>query len=91
MEKFKKKEKIMKNEIKDGYQVLVVNIKYGKELNNKVKYKPETTVLDIPENILKTQKDEYKFKNNIETFVYNTLSKKYNVEINSCQIWLPFN
>jgi hypothetical protein len=81
----------MKNEIKDGYQVLVVNIRYGKELSNRIKEKPEMVVLDIPESILKTQKNEEKFKDNVETFVYNSLSKKYNVEVNNCQIWLPFN
>lgn len=71
------------------YQILVVNIKYGKELGNKNKSKPSMTVLDLPDNIIKIQKNEDKFKDSVETFVYNTITKKYGAEVNNCQIWLP--
>jgi hypothetical protein len=82
----------MSNEdIKESYQVLVVNITYGNELSNKIKDRPEMTVLDIPESILKNKKDETKFKDSIESFVYNTLTRKYGAEVCSCQIWLPFD
>lgn len=72
-----------------GYQILVVNIKYGKELNGKIKNKPSMTVLDLPDNIIKCQKNEDKFRDSVETFTYNTLTKKYGAEVNNCQIWLP--
>ena len=73
-----------------GYQVIVCNIKYGgKVLNNKIHEKPDITVLDIPEDILKTKKNDQKFKDNIETFVYKTISRKYGKEVSYCQIWLP--
>ena len=79
----------MTNHNIDGYQILVVNIKYGKELNSKVKNKPNMTVLDVPEGIMKSIKNESKFKDNIESFAYNTLTKKYGAEVSYCQVWLP--
>ena len=79
----------MTNHNIDGYQILVVNIKYGKELNSKVKNKLNMTVLDVPEGIMKSIKNESKFKDNIESFAYNTLTKKYGAEVSYCQVWLP--
>ena len=32
---------------------------------------------------------EQKFRDEIETFVYNFLSKKFGAECSYCQIWLP--
>lgn len=47
------------------------------------------TVLDVPEGILKTMNDKQKFIDSIETFAYNTTTKKYGAEVMSCQIYLP--
>jgi hypothetical protein len=71
------------------YRVSVVNIKYGKELYNKVKNKPSMTVVAIPENILSHQDDVGKFNDMIESFIYAKLTKKYEAEVYNCQIWLP--
>lgn len=74
----------------NGYQVIITNIKYGGNvINNKIKEKPELAVLDIPEGILKNKNDNQKFMDNVESFCYNTLSRKYGREISYCQIWLP--
>lgn len=74
-----------------GYQVVVVNIKYGKVHNPKIKERPDMTVLDIPEGILRTIKNEEKFKDNIESFAYNTITRKYGAEVSYCQVWLPMD
>ena len=75
----------------NGYQILVVNIKYGKELNKKIKNRPDMTMLDVPESIVKLVSDKVKFEDSIETFAYNTVTKKYGAEVNYCQVWLPFD
>lgn len=74
----------------NGYQVIVVNTKYGRILNEKIKDRPEMSILDIPEGILKTKNKHNVFEDNIESFVYNTLTKKYGAEVSHCQIYLPF-
>ena len=73
----------------NGYQVIVVNTKYGRILNEKIKDRPEMSVLDIPEGILKTKNKSGIFEDNVESFVYNTLTKKYGAEVSHCQIYLP--
>lgn len=45
--------------------------------------------LDVPEGILKTMNDTKKFMENIESFAYNTLTKKYGAEVSYCQVYLP--
>lgn len=75
--------------INNGYQVSVVNIKYGKDLFKHTKDKPTMVVLDIPESLLKCKNQDEKFKDGIESFVYNTITKKYGAEVSKCQIWMP--
>lgn len=79
------------NEENDGYQIMVVNIKYGKVLSNKVKERPSMVTLDVPEAILKIRNrgDEQRFLDSVETFAYNTVMRKYGAEVNYCQVWLP--
>jgi hypothetical protein len=79
----------MKNQIiEDGYQIIVVNIKYGKDLNKHIKDKPSMVILDVPESILKCKTQTEKFKDNLESFAYNTITKKYGAEVYKCQIWM---
>ena len=75
--------------IEDGYQILVVNIKYGKDVNRRVKDKPSMVVLDVPDSILKCKNQIEKFKDNLESFAYNTITRKYGAEVYKCQIWMP--
>ena len=73
-----------------GYQILISNIKFGgKVLNSKIKDRPTDAVLDVPEGILRTKSDKQKFEDTIESFAYNTLSRKYGKEVSYCQVWLP--
>ena len=65
-----------------------MNIKYGSEIR-RTKEKPEMATLDVPEGILKTMNDTKKFMENIESFAYNTLTKKYGAEVSYCQVYLP--
>jgi hypothetical protein len=81
-------DELLKTEINVGYQIFVVNIKYGKELNNKHKERPDMVILDIPESIRKI-KNEVKFRDNVESFAYNTITRKYGAEVCNCQVWLP--
>lgn len=71
------------------YQVIVVNTKYGRILNEKINDRPEMSILDIPEGIMKTKNKKNVFEDNVESFVYNTLTKKYGAEVSHCQIYLP--
>lgn len=62
-------------------------------LDNKIEL-PSEFSLSIPgyleELKLKTDaKSQQKFKDEIESFVYSFLTKKFGVECTSCQIWLP--
>ena len=82
-----------KNEIIEqndsGYQITITDIKYGRELSGKVKHRPEITTLDVPESLLKLKEDNAKFMENIESFAYNMLTRKYGAEVCHCQVWLP--
>jgi len=73
----------------NGYQITVVNIKYGNVFNSKIKNRPDMTILDVPENIYKI-KDEEKLRDAIESFAYNTITRKYGAEVSFCQSFLPF-
>lgn len=75
-----------------GYQILISNIKFGgKVLNSNIKDLPSDAVLDVPEGILRTQTDKKKFEDAVESFAYNTLSRKYGKEVSYCQVWLPLD
>lgn len=73
--------------------VIVVNIRYSKNSMDgkpsKRKNLPDTFVLDLPERITQLpDKSDQKYLDLIETFVYNTLSKKFQTNVEYCQIWI---
>lgn len=75
-----------------GYQIMVVNIKYGgRIINPRIRERPDMVVLDVPKGILDTMNDEQKFKDNVETFAYKTITAKYGAEVTYCQVFLPEN
>lgn len=74
----------------DGYQILVVNIKYGKEIGSKLKEKPDMAILDVPDNVLR-HKNKEDFEDVVESFAYNTVTKKYGAEVYKCQVYLPLD
>lgn len=81
------------------YQVLVCNIFFDLSTKSKSTYQqskktdlPTQISLDIPENVLEqARKSKSSFNDIVEQFVCNLLYRKYGHEVNSCQIWLPFN
>lgn len=74
-------------------EVIVTNIHYfPHDISGKPTAKrndlPESFVLDLPERILEFKdKDEEKYKDLMETFCYNTISKKFQAQIANCQVW----
>lgn len=79
-----------KPESGNGYQITVVNIKYGNALSKRIKDRPEMVVLDLPDALLKSRdKNEEKFLDSVEAFAYNTVSRKYGAEVSYCQVYLP--
>ena len=71
--------------------VVVVNIKFNKRsFDGKKKTNlPDFFVLDLPERITQLpDKTDQKYYDLIETFVYNTLTKKFQTEVQYCQIWI---
>ena len=79
------------HEIDDtGYQITVANIKYGREFYMKHRERPEMVTLDVPESLLKVKdRDDEKFRDGIESFAYNTVTRKFGAEVSFCQVWLP--
>lgn len=79
------------DESESGYQIQVVNIAWGRDVGERGKKKdrPSDTVLDVPGEIMKHQKNQTKFMELIESFTYNILTRKYGAEVYSCQIYLP--
>lgn len=73
--------------------VIVVNVKFARktrEGKNTKRSMPDSFVLDLPERITMFEdKNSQQYLDLIETFVYNTLSKKFQTDVWSCQIWLP--
>ena len=72
----------------DNNQIIVVNIKY-KEPHNKKWDHPTSITLELPEGILKQKSNESEFFDMVEQFAYNTIYRKFGVEVNYCQVWLP--
>jgi len=74
-----------------GYQVTVTNIKYGRKFYTaRGKERPEMVTLDVPESLLKVKdKDDEKFRDGVESFAYNTVTRKFGAEVSFCQVWLP--
>lgn len=86
----------MENEITADVEngIIITNIKWwkGHETKNKVNYYdlPESYQISIPNNMLDLYKSNYNaFRDDIETFVYNFLTRKFGIEVSFCQIWLP--
>ena len=86
----------MENEITADIEngIIITNIKWwkGHEIKNKVNYYdlPESYQISIPNNMLDLYKNNYNvFKDEIETFVYNFLTRKFGIEVSFCQVWLP--
>ena len=71
-------------------QIQVVNIKYTKtDKTRQSTIIPDILSFEIPEGLLKVKSNTEKFISELETFVYNSISRKYGVEVNFCQIFLP--
>lgn len=88
---------IIEEQIQDT-SILITNIKWHMEhqLSNygkgKQKELPTMVTVTVPETIrTQEEKDYAMFKDNVETFAYNFLTKKYGVEVSFCQIWLYLN
>ena len=85
-------EEVVEGSFSDN-SVVVVNIRYNPisidGVRTKRKNLPEFFVLDLPERITQLpDKSEQKYFDLIETFVYNTLTKKFQAEVANCQIWI---
>ena len=80
---------------KESYQVIVCNIHWDISTASRrtvVSELPEQIALDIPENVMnQASKPENDFNDVIEQFAYNLLTRKFNCEVCSCQVWLPLN
>lgn len=86
----------------ESYQVIISGITWNpnsiRSYHNKRDYEgelPTQFTLDLPENklneALKAEKKdgEQGFKDVIETFCYDFLTRKFCHEVYSCSIWLP--
>jgi len=52
---------------------------------------PKQLLFDIPNGVLEqANKSKNNFNDIVETFCYNALFRKYKCEVNSCQVWFPF-
>ena len=85
-------EEMIETELNDN-SVIVVNIKWYKiSLDGAVskrKKLPSEFVLDLPERITQVpDKNTQKYLDLIESFVYNTLTKKFQTEVVNCQSWI---
>ena len=78
---------------KESYQVIVCNIHWDISTASRrtvISELPEQIALDIPENVMnQASKPENDFNDVIEQFAYNLLTRKFNCEVCSCQVWLP--
>ena len=80
----------------DKYQIIITGISWKADSIRQYMSKkdneelPTQFTLDLPENVLnQANKPENVFKDVIETFVYNFLTRKFGHEVYSCSIWLP--
>ena len=77
----------------EPYQILVCNIHWDISTASRktaVSELPAQLALDIPENVLnQAKKKDNDFNDVIEQFAYNLLSRTFNCEVCSCQVWLP--
>ena len=80
----------------DKYQIIITGLSWKENSTRSYVSKkdneelPTQFTLDLPENVLaQANKKENNFKDIIETFVYNFLTRKFSHEVYSCSIWLP--
>lgn len=80
------------------YQVIITNLVWSKESTRvyRSKYDAKKSIPSqmfdfiVPaEKIKKFSKNMKTFNDELETYVYNTLTSKFGRELYSCQIWLP--
>ena len=75
-------------------QILITNITWNKKaIHSHSKQEddlPTQFAIDLPENVVnQANKKDNVYKDVIESFVYNLLTRKYDHEVWSCSIWLP--
>ena len=77
----------------ESYQILVCNIHWDVTTASRrtvIAELPVQLALDVPESTLnQAKKKGNDFNDIIEQFAYNILSRKFNCEVCSCQVWLP--
>ena len=79
----------------EGYQIIVTGITWSKDTIGKYRSKkdfsdklPDQMTFILPEALTKNSKDP-NFNDEVETFVYNLLARRFNHVAHHCQIWLP--
>lgn len=79
----------------EGYQLMIVNIKWDKETIGKYRSKkdfsdklPDQMSVILPESLARKENTP-DFNDTVETWVYNFLAKRFNHIAHYCQIWLP--
>lgn len=80
------------------YPVIVTNLMWSKNSirTYRSKYDAKKFIpsqmleFDVPnEKLKKLNKSPATFNDELETYIYNTLTNKYGRELYSCQIWMP--
>lgn len=79
--------------------IFVTNIAFAKKprLTKEAKIKLEkdkdylrNTTLEVPEKIMILKEKNYDlFKDAVESFAYNTITRRFRSEVVSAQVWLP--
>jgi len=79
----------------EGYEVIITGITWDKDTVSKFHSKkdfssklPDQMTLIIPEKLAEKENTPT-FNDEVETFVYNLLAKRFNHIAHHCQIWLP--
>ena len=75
-------------------QILITNITWNKNaIHSHSKQEddlPTQFAIDLPENVVnQANKKGNNYKDVIESFAYNFLTRKFDHEVWSCSIWLP--
>lgn len=85
----------VEEDIDVGYEVVVANVSWSPKPFRAMKKEgelPTQISMTIPENVLKqANKPANVFNDIIESYVYNTLTRKFGHEVWRCQIWLPLD
>ena len=79
----------------NSYQIICVNIRFDPDSfdrDSDDRDCPDSMSLDIPTRLLPLLTSNFaKFKDEVEMFAYNTISKKFGGEVYFMQIFLPPN